>query len=74
MEQETKYYITQEQLEDIEHYKRMFEHNAEAIQYLCSVERDDIVYGFELGQIYTHLRECYIKMMELEGQIRQQTK
>ena len=29
------YYITQEQLELIEHYKRMFELNAETIQELC---------------------------------------
>ena len=70
MKQETKYYITQEQLEDIEYFKRMFEYNADLIQILCSSEKDEIVYGFELGQRYRDLRECYMKMMKLESDIR----
>ena len=73
MKQQTKYYITEQQLEDIRHYKRMFDLNAERIKHLCSSEKDDIVYGFEFGQIHAHLRDCYIKMMELENQIRSQT-
>ena len=43
---EQKYLITEDQLEQFEHYKRMFELNAELIQDLCSSERDDVVYGF----------------------------
>ena len=66
------YYITQEQLETIEHYKRMFEVNAETIQNLCDSEKDDIVYGFELGKMHSHLRDCFIEMMELEDEIRKQ--
>lgn len=67
------YYITQEQLELIEHYKRMFELNAETIQELCNSEKDDIVYGFELGKIHSHLRDCFVDMMNLEDEIRKQT-
>ena len=66
------YEITQEQLETIEHYKRMFELNAELIHGLCDSEKADIVYGFELGKIHTHLRDCCSKMMQLESEIRSQ--
>jgi hypothetical protein len=66
------YYITQDQLENIEHYKRMFELNAETIQQLCNSEKDDVVYGFELGKMHSHLRDCFINMMELEDEIRKQ--
>lgn len=68
----TKYYITQEQLESIEHLKRMFELNADRVQELCNSEKDDIVYGFELGGMHSHLRDCFVNMMQLEDQIRQQ--
>ena len=67
-----KYYITQHQLETIEHYKRMFELNAETIQQLCDSEKDDVVYGFELGKIHSHLRDCFVNMIELEDEIKQQ--
>ena len=66
------YRINQEQLENIEHYKRMFELNAEQIEGLCKEERHDIVYGFELGKIHTHLRDCFMNMMNLENEIRSQ--
>lgn len=66
------YIITQEQLEQIEHYKRMFELNANLVRDLCDSEKDDIVYGFELGKMHSHLRDCFIEMMELEDQIRNQ--
>ena len=66
------YLITQEQIEKIEHYKRMFELNAEIIQDLCHSERDDIVYRFNLGKMHSHLRQCFIEMMELEDEIRSQ--
>ncbi len=69
---ERKYLITQEQLEKIEHYKRMFELNANLIQDLCNSEKDDVVYGFELGKMYSHLRDCFTEMMELESEIRNQ--
>jgi hypothetical protein len=68
----TKYYVTPEQLESIEHYKRMFELNAETIRQLCSSEKDDVVYGFELGQIHSHMRDCFIEMYDLTGEIRKQ--
>jgi len=62
--------ITAEQLETIEHYQRMFRLNSETIQRLCSEEQDEVVYGFELGKVYTHLEECFTAMMELTGDIR----
>lgn len=69
---EKKYFITQEQLENIEHYKRMFELNADYIKDLCNGEKDDIVYGFELGRMHSHLRDCFMNMMDLENEIRNQ--
>jgi len=66
------YIITQEQLEQIEHFKRMFEHNAELIKDLCSGEKDDVVYGFELGRMYSDQRQFFLEMMQLEEQIRSQ--
>lgn len=66
------YYITKEQFESISHYKRMFELNAENIKELCDSEKDDIVYGYHLGQIQYHLRDCFVEMMELEDEIRNQ--
>lgn len=67
-----KYLITEDQLEQIEHYKRMFELNAELVKDLCTGEKDDIVYGFELGKMHSHLRECFIEMMNLEHEIKSQ--
>lgn len=66
------YLITQEQIEKIEHYKRMFEVNADLVRELCSEEKDDVVYGFELGKMHSHLRQCFIEMMELESEIKSQ--
>lgn len=66
------YYITQDQLETIEHMKRMFESNAENILHLCSSEKDDIVYGFELGKMHSHLRGCFVDMFELIDEIKKQ--
>jgi len=67
-----RYYITEEQLEAIAHYKRMFEANADELKGLCKSEQSDIVYGFELGQMYSHLRECFFEMIELEENIKKQ--
>jgi hypothetical protein len=59
-------------MEQIEHYKRMFELNADLVKNLCNSEKDDIVYGFELGKMHSHLRDCFIEMMELENEIKSQ--
>ena len=67
-----RYLITEEQLESLEHYKRMFEFNADELKNLCDSEKDEIVYGFELGRMHSHLRQCFIDMMELEDEIRKQ--
>ena len=64
-----KYKITAEQFEMIGHYKRMFEYDAKEISDLCSEEQDDVVYGFRLGQLHSHLRECFMGMMNLESAI-----
>ena len=66
------YLVTQDQIEKIEHYRRMFDVNAELVKDLCNVEKDDIVYGFELGKMYSHLRECFFNMTTLEDEIRSQ--
>jgi hypothetical protein len=67
------YYISQEQLEQLEHYTTMFNVNCDNLKTLCSSEKDDIIYGFELGQMYHHLKSCFIDMMELTDEIKQQT-
>lgn len=68
-EDEPKYFITLEQFEQIRHYKRMFELNADLIKQLCENEKDDIVYGFELGQMHSHLRACFSEMFQIENEI-----
>jgi hypothetical protein len=67
-----EYLITPEQLDKIDHYKRMFELNADLVKELCSSEQHDIVYGFELGKIHSHLRECFLGMMVLESEVANQ--
>jgi len=67
-----RYLIDDEQLYRITHYKDMFELNANEIKALCDDEKSDIVYGFELGQIFSNLRKCFIEMMQLEREIQLQ--
>ncbi len=70
MGKEKKLEITKDQLETIEHYQRMFNHNADRVQELCNEEKDDVVYGFELGKMHSRLRECFMGMMNLTNDIR----
>ena len=67
--QNKDYYISSDQFETISHHMRMFDMEADRILELCSSEKVDIKYGFELGQMYTHLRACYQRMLKLEGEI-----
>ena len=67
-----EYLITADQLEVIEHHRRMFELEAERIEGLCSSEKDDVVYGFELGKMHSHLRDCFTNMYGLVEEIRNQ--
>lgn len=66
------YYITEEQLETFRHCIRMFEVNADNIKDITNNEKPDILYGFELGKMYSHLRECFNNMCELEDDIKNQ--
>jgi hypothetical protein len=67
-----EYKITEEQVESIYDLKRGFEYNASLIKNLCASEKDDVVYGFELGEIHSNLRDCFVRMMELEEEIKNQ--
>jgi hypothetical protein len=69
-----QYKINSEQLSEIGHYKDMFSYFAECISDLCSEERNDIVYGFRLGEIHSALRQKFAEIMELESQIRHHQK
>ena len=69
---EQQYYITKEQLGLIGHYKSMFEFSAENIKELCKGEKDDIVYGFELGKLHYNLRDWFVEMIDLENEIKNQ--
>jgi len=62
---ENRYIITEDQFESIEFLKRMFEIDADRIKDLCNSEKSDIEYGFELGQIHSHLRECFKELLVL---------
>lgn len=66
--------ITHEQFHEYIHCRRMIEIDSQQIQELCSTEQDDILIGFELGKIHTHLRECFSKMLDIENQIHTQNK
>jgi len=66
---EKKFFITPEQIEQIGHYGRMFSLNAERINELASSEKDDVVYGFELGEIHSHIEDCRIAMGNLHTEI-----
>lgn len=69
-----RYFISQEQLEELDYFKRMFELESDTLANLCSSEKSDIVYGFALGQEHFHLRQCYMKMMDLLDEIMKQRK
>lgn len=66
-----QYLIDQEQLEEIIHYKDMFQLNSQYIKELCSSEKHDIVYGYELGKMYSHLSDCFLEMMDLVTSIKE---
>ena len=45
------------QILELEHIRDMITHNQELIKRLCDSEKDDIVYGFALGEINQHFWE-----------------
>lgn len=44
------------------------------LEELCASERDDIVYGFELGKIHANLQKLYNTLFHLENEIGQKLK
>lgn len=52
--------------EELSWIQTQLEGAAEDILNLCSDKRPDIVYGFELGQIYKHLRACFLEMAKIK--------
>lgn len=67
---ERKYLITQEQLEQLETFKSMFESNARSVLEVCWGENADIRYGFELGKVYAYLRQGFTDMARLLAEIK----
>lgn len=67
-----KYFITQDQFEQIDYFKRMFDTKSDWIKELCSTEKSDINYGFELGQMYNYLRANFIEFQGLCLEIKDQ--
>ena len=63
------YTLTQEQLEQLDYFRRMLEVNADRIQKLCSEEGSDISYGFELGKIHADMQDNRFEFMELLSKI-----
>lgn len=72
MKKKNKYYLTEKQLGVIYHYGEMFRQNADSIQELCSEEKPDIEYGFDLGKMHSHLMDCYDAMRDLHNSIENQ--
>lgn len=72
--EDKKYYITQEQLERIDHFKEMFRYESDNLRDLCSSEKDDVVYGYQMGQTSANLSECHMNLMLLiSDEIKKQT-
>ena len=42
----------------------MIDFNADIIKDLCNSEKENIFYGFELGKIHSHLKQCHLEMTE----------
>lgn len=57
-----KYFIKSEQLRELRHYQDIFIRYRDSIDELCREERDDIVYGFNLGQMYNRLHDLWVDM------------
>ena len=70
---ESRNYITKEQVRELEHYKEMFNSASEQIKEMCSEERSDVEYGFEMGKMYANLRGQYLSMYSLMSTIKNQT-
>lgn len=65
--------ITQEQFKSIEHFKRMFEVASENVMGLAkNSEIGEVELGFELGRIYTDLRQFAMEMSLLLYEIKEQ--
>lgn len=72
MSDKKTFYISRDQFEKIRQYSNIIDACNERIAKLCSSKKDDIVYGFELGQIQWLLTDNRMVMLELEDAIRQQ--
>lgn len=60
-----EYKLTGSDLEELEHYKRQFDIVSDNLKELCNEEKSDITYGFELGYLHKHLRDCFFGMEEI---------
>lgn len=69
---EKEYHISKKQLEELEYIKGVFSSQAENIKELCSAEREDIVYGYELGQIQSTIKTFELDFNDLIKQIKVQ--
>jgi len=63
------YYITDDQLRFLEHYKTMFDMVANDVKGLSTKDNTDIQHGFELGRIYSNLRDQHLSMLSLTTDI-----
>jgi hypothetical protein len=61
--------ITKDQLRRFNHYAESLDSVADLIRELCSSEKDDIVYGYELGKLYYNLKEYVQGIRELKYDI-----
>lgn len=65
------YEITDDQLDQLKYIRDQIDFHLDNIKELCTCERPDINYGFELGKMYSHLRtDLYIPLSDLLADIR----
>ena len=57
-----KKYLTEEQLDEIKHCQELIRDINDNIDKLCDSEKDDIVYGYQLGKISEFLSDCHYKL------------
>ena len=65
-------YITSEQIYDLQIFGNHIDLARQDLEELCRAERDDIVYGFELGKIHGNLKKLHDKLFYLKKEIEKQ--
>lgn len=66
------YKITKEQLDTLERIREVLMYDRDNINKLCTSQRDEIVYGFELGKLYSSISRVHLELIEITSDISDQ--